>query len=48
METFLILNSAEIIAAVDEQERLMLDLAGGQVGRTHLTDWLRHHLRPLP
>ena len=46
METFLILNSAEIAAAVDEQARLMLDLAAGQVDRTHLTDCLRHHLRP--
>ena len=49
METLLILNSAEIAAAVDEQKRLMLDLAGGQVDHLpHLTDWLRHHLRPLP
>ena len=49
METFLILNSSEIATAVDvdEQERLILDLAACQVDRTHLTDWLRHHLRLL-
>ena len=47
METFLILNGAEIAAAVDDQERLMLDLAAGRIDRTHLADWLRHHLRPL-
>jgi death-on-curing protein len=47
METFLVLNGAEIDAAVDDHERLMLDLAAGRVDRMHLTDWLRHHLRPL-
>ena len=47
METFLVLNGTEIAAAVDDQERLMLDLAAGQIDRVHLTDWLRHHLRPL-
>ena len=30
METFLVLNGTEIAAAVDDQERLMLDLAAGQ------------------
>jgi death-on-curing protein len=30
-----------------EQERLMLALAAGQTDRAQLTDWLRHHLRPL-
>ena len=48
METFLILNGAEIYAPVDDQERLMLDFAAGRIDRSHLTDWLRHHLRPLP
>ena len=47
METFLVLNGTEIDATVDDQERLMLDLAAGRVDRVHLTDWLRHHLRPL-
>ena len=47
METFLVLNGAEIAASVDDQERLMLDLAAGRIDRTYLTDWLRHHHRPL-
>lgn len=47
METFLVLNGTEIDAPVEEQERLMLDLAAGRVGRGHLVDWLRQHLRPL-
>jgi death-on-curing protein len=47
METFLVLNGAEIDAAVDDQERLILDLAAGRIDRSQLTDWLRHHLRPL-
>jgi death-on-curing protein len=47
METFLVLNGSEIDAHIDEQERLMLDLAAGRINRTQLTDWLRHHLRSL-
>jgi death on curing protein len=47
METFLVLNGTEIDAPVDDQERLMLDLAAGRIGRSQLTDWLRQHLRPL-
>jgi death-on-curing protein len=47
METFLVLNGAEIDARVDEQERLMLDLAAGRVDRSALTDWVRQHLKPL-
>jgi len=47
METFLVINGAEIDATVDDQERLMLDLAAGRIDRSQLTDWLRQHLRPL-
>jgi death on curing protein len=47
METFLVLNGAEINAAAVEQEQLMLDLAAGRVGRGQFTDWLGQHLRPL-
>ncbi len=46
MEIFLVLNGTEIDAAVDEQERLMLDLAAGRISRSHLTDWLHQHVRP--
>ena len=47
METFLVLNGTQIDAPVDDQERLMLDLAAGRIGRSHLIDWLHQHLKPL-
>lgn len=47
METFLVLNGTEIDAPLDDQERLMLDLAAGRVERNQLIDWLRQHLKPL-
>ena len=46
MEVFLIMNGLEIDAGVDEQERLMLDIASGQRQRDDLAEWLRHHTRP--
>lgn len=47
MEVFLVLNGFEIDASVDEQERLMLDIAAGQRHRDELVEWLRLHSRPL-
>jgi len=47
METFLVLNGSEIIASVDEQERLMLDVGAGRVSRDELAAWLRDHVRPI-
>ena len=46
METFLVLSGFEIDAPVDDQERLMLDLTAGRVGRSERIDWLRRHLKP--
>ena len=46
-QTFLILNGSEIDAPVNDQERLILDLAAGRIGRSHLVDWLRQHVKPL-
>jgi death-on-curing protein len=46
MEAFLQLNGQEIEAHVDEQERLMLDLAAGLITREQLTDLLDAHLVP--
>ena len=46
METFLVLNGTEIAALVDEEERLMLDLAAGRISRGRLTDWPRQHVKP--
>jgi death on curing protein len=47
METFLVLNGAEVDARVDDQERVILDLAAGRIFRIQLIDWLRQHLKPL-
>ena len=44
METFLVLNGYEIVATTDEQERVMLDLAAGRLGRAEFTEWLRARL----
>ncbi len=47
MEVFLTLSGYEIVATLDEQEQLMLDLAAGSATREQLTDWLEKHLQPL-
>ena len=46
MEVFVMLNGFEIVATVDDQERLMLDLAAGNVTREELAQWLEKHLQP--
>lgn len=48
MEVFLVLNGHEIEASVDEQERLMLDVASGHLDREQLADWLRQHVSKVP
>ena len=47
MEVFLILNGFEIVAATDEQERLMLDVAVGNLDRPRLESWLAQHVKPV-
>ncbi len=44
METFLILNGYEIISSVDEQERVMLELAAGKMSRIYFSEWLSNHI----
>ena len=46
MATFLLLNGSEIDATVDEQERIMLSLASGQLNRQNFTEWLNGHVKP--
>jgi death-on-curing protein len=46
METFLILNGFEIHANVDEQERIVLDVASGELSREEFTSWLGRHITP--
>ena len=40
MEIFLLLNGTELKASVDDQERLMLGIASGSIGREQLVGWL--------
>lgn len=44
MEIFLILNGFEIEAAIDDQEKIILDLAAGKVDREQFTFWLNNHV----
>jgi len=44
METFLVLNGFEIAATVDEQEKIILQVASGELGRDEFTNWLRAHI----
>jgi death-on-curing protein len=46
MEVFLVLNGYEIQTPVDEQQRMMLRLAAGEVERDALATWLREHIQP--
>jgi death-on-curing protein len=47
METFLILNGYEIISSVDEQERVMLELATGKMSRINFSEWLNTQIRNI-
>ena len=44
MEVFLVLHGYEIRAAVDEQERVMLQVAASEREREEFTTWLRTHV----
>jgi death-on-curing protein len=43
METFLLLNGHEIQCGTDEQERVILQLAAGDLSRNAFTEWVRRH-----
>lgn len=43
METFLLLNGHEIDCDVDEQERVILQLAAGDLSRNAFNEWVRLH-----
>ena len=45
METFLLLNGFEIEATIDDQERVMLGLAAGELSRAEMAIWLDAHTR---
>jgi death on curing protein len=43
MEIFLVLNDHEINAGVDEQAKIILNMAAGDYSRDNFVDWLRDH-----
>ncbi len=43
METFLVLNGMEINASVDEQERVVLEIASGKLGRETFAEWFQQN-----
>ncbi len=47
MEVFLSLNEYELHASIDEQERLILDLAAGQLSRDIFAAWVTQHASPI-
>ena len=48
METFLVLNGWELVAEIDEQEQVILQLAGGSLKREEFTAWIQAHLQQRP
>jgi death on curing protein len=42
-EAFLVLNGMEINASVDEQERVVLEIASGELGREAFVEWLQRN-----
>jgi death-on-curing protein len=46
MDTFLVLNGHELVGEVDEQERIVLALAAGDLDREQFTTWVRDHIHP--
>jgi death on curing protein len=47
MEAFLMQNGWEVVADVDDQERLFLQLAAGEVRREALAEWVEAQIAPL-
>jgi death on curing protein len=47
MEVFLILNGYEIDASIADAERVILQVASGDMDREEFTAWLDAHLHPL-
>jgi death-on-curing protein len=46
MEMFLVLNGQELIAGVDEQERVIVRLAAGELSREEVAEWVRTRTSP--
>jgi death-on-curing protein len=39
----LVLNGFELVASVDEQEKIMLAVASGEMGRDEFAEWVVRH-----
>ena len=48
METFLVLNGFELATSVEDGERVILQLAAGNLTREELLRWVTAHIQPLP
>lgn len=48
MEAFLVLNGFEINATVDEQEKVIVQVASGTMHRQEFTSWLPSHVVKIP
>ena len=44
MEVFLLLNGHEIHASVDDQEKIIIEVASGKVSRIEFSEWISKHL----
>ena len=42
-EVMLVLNGFELVASVDEQEKIMLAVASGEMGRDEFAEWVVRH-----
>ena len=47
MEAFLMLNGFELVATVDESERVILAVASGEWSREAFEGWVRVHTVPI-
>ena len=47
MEIFLILNGYELKASVDKSEKIVLQVAAGELSREEFQTWIEHHLAPI-
>jgi death-on-curing protein len=46
MEVFLVLNGYELNASVDESEKIVLQVASGELSREEFKIWIEKHLSP--
>jgi death-on-curing protein len=44
METFLVINGKEIKSTINEQEKVILELAADKIDRKIFTGWVRNHI----